>query len=217
MASREEGYREGADPSWDRVLDPTEGGQSRVHEAALRSASEVVYHGGILVSLGGKVPFSCGEVVADGKEEAHVALVEKGHLEIYQGGEGGMVRHRGACRDDVEETVHFLEVFLGNAEGTDLARDEVVTDPRHLGDEEEIVLPLLVCQVEICLLGEETENCPGVYQGIEVAAVQHPEACPRMETDCYLGETVLLPELCQGLAVALVVHWVQRQEGLQRD
>lgn len=74
----------------------------------------------------------------------------------------------------------------------------------------------LFCQVESCHPAEETENSLEVCRGTEEETVQCLEAY-QMETGCDLGETALFPEVFQGLVVALVAHWVRRQQALQRD
>lgn len=61
---------------------------------------------------------------------------------------------------------------------------------------------MVVC----CHLVAETEHCPGVFQGTVEGTALPLEVCQKEETGCYLVETALLPVVCQGLAVALVVH-----------
>lgn len=146
----------------------------------------------------------CGVVVVDGMEEVPGALVEMGHLEIYRGGVGEIVRHRDVFRGDAEEIAHLDP---GDAEETDRLGDEVATGLRPLDDEVGIDLHLQVCWVVVCChLVAETEHCPGVCQGTVEGTAPPLEACQKEETGCYLVETALLPVVCQGLAVALVVH-----------
>ena len=68
--------------------------------------------------------FLCGGVVAGETGEGRDALVERGHLEIYQGGEGEIDRHREVSQGDVEEMGHL---YQGGVEGTGHLADEVVT------------------------------------------------------------------------------------------
>ena len=106
---------------------------------------------------------SCGAVVVDGMGEVHGALVEMGHLEIYRGGVGEIVRHRDVFRGDAEEIAHLDP---DDTDETDRLSGEVATGLRPLDDEVGIVLHLQVCWVVVCCrLVAETEHCPGVFQG----------------------------------------------------
>lgn len=72
-----------------------------------------------MVLLDGKMAFSCGVEVADEREEVRDALVENGHLEIFQADEEGMDHHPEVYQGGVGGIVHLLEVYPDDLVGND--------------------------------------------------------------------------------------------------
>ena len=170
-----------------------------------------------MVLLGEMEAFLGDKVVSDEMGEVHGALVGSGHQDISPGVEGEIVPHHGVCQNAVEEIVHFLEVCLGDVEETDPLNGVGATGPHQLHDVVEMILHLQAFLDETWRLVEETQNCPGAFQGTVVDTALLLEEYLTLEAGCYQRGIVLLPEVSNDLGEALVVHLGRRLEVHLKD